>query len=58
LGKKLTEYELKLYEYSAYSLSEEIDLFYTSKINDEFAKIIFDEDLIKEKIQIILEVIE
>ena len=49
---------MKLYEYSAYSLSEEIDLFYCSKINDEFAEIVFDEDLIKEKIQIILEVIE
>lgn len=33
LGRKLTDYELKLYEYSAYSLSEEIDLFYCAKIN-------------------------
>jgi hypothetical protein len=28
LGAKLSDYELKLYEYSTFSLSEEIDIFY------------------------------
>ena len=36
ISRKLTEYELRLYEYSSFSLNEEIDIFYCRKMNDDF----------------------
>ena len=36
IARKLTEYELRLYEYSSFSLNEEIDIFYCSKNNLDF----------------------
>ncbi len=36
ISRKLTEYELRLYEYSSFSLNEEIDIFYCRKINKDF----------------------
>ena len=35
MGEKLTEYELKLYEYSAFSLMEEVDIFFIKAKNKE-----------------------
>lgn len=36
ISRKLTEYELRLYEYSSFSLNEEIDIFYCRKVNKDF----------------------
>ena len=36
ISRKLTEYELRLYEYSSFSLNEEIDIFYCRKVNSDF----------------------
>jgi hypothetical protein len=58
LGAKLSDYELKLYEYSTFSLSEEIDIFYCKAKNAEVFKPEFDEEMLTEKSQLILELLE
>ena len=58
LGKKLTEYELHLYEYSAFSLSEEVDMFYCKNLEHVIAMGKINEMKIKSKIQYILEILE
>ena len=58
LGDKLSQYELNLYEYSAFSLLEEIDIFYCKKKNLELFENEFDEDSLMDKIQYLLEMME
>lgn len=58
LGKKLTEYELHLYEYSAFSLSEEVDLFYCTHKQPELAQAPLDMKKLRSKTQFILEILE
>ena len=59
LGDKLCQYELNLYEYSAFSLCEEIDIFYCQKRNlDTVGSVEYDEDSLRSKLQVILEYLE
>jgi hypothetical protein len=58
LGDKLSQYELNLYEYSAFSLLEEIDIFYCKNKNMEVFENYFDEDSLLDKIQYLLEMME
>ena len=58
LGKKLTEYELHLYEYSAFSLTEEIDLFYCTHKQHGLAKNPLNLQKLRNKTQFILEILE
>lgn len=58
MGKKLTEYELHLYEYSAFSLSEEVDLFYCTHKQAELAQVPLDLKKLRSKTQFILEILE
>ena len=58
LGAKLSDYELKLYEYSMFSLSEEVDIFYCKAKNSEVFKPEYDEEMLTEKSQLILELLE
>ena len=48
-GDKLSEYELNLYEYSTFSLTEEIDIFYCKHKNPIF-KNSFDDESLRDKI--------
>ena len=60
LGAKLSEYELNLYEYSTFSLSEEIDIFLCKQKNPEaFAEgITYNEDTVRFKCQSILDTLD
>ena len=51
LGAKLSDYELNLYEYSTFSLSEEVDIFYCKNKQKEVLgdDVDYDEDSLTEK---------
>ena len=48
LGAKLSEYELNLYEYSTFSLCEEIDIFFC-KHNTKSDDVTYNEDTVRTK---------
>lgn len=50
ISRKLTEYELRLYEYSSFSLTEEIDIFYCKKVNIDFDSKVWTENTLKCKV--------
>lgn len=58
LGAKLSDYELKLYEYSTFSLSEEVDIFYCKTKNKDVFSESFESEMLTEKSQMILELLE
>ena len=58
LGAKLSDYELKLYEYSTFSLCEEIDIFYCKNQNSEVFEDPYDAERLTESSQLILELLE
>ena len=58
LGAKLSDYELKLYEYSTFSLCEEIDIFYCKNHNPEVFDQPYDNERLTESSQLILELLE
>ena len=55
LGDRLTSYELQLYEYSAFSLSEEVDLHHC-RVMQKLQP--FEEAKLKPKVQYLLELLE
>ena len=58
LGNALTKYELQLYEYAAFSLSEEVDLFYCRKQQDDAMPFILEDGELRPRIQSLIDVLE
>ena len=48
LGNTLSAYEANLYEYAAFSLTEEVDVAFCKMNNKEFAAIKFDDNTLRE----------
>lgn len=57
-GKNLSSYEVKLFEYSNFSLMEEVDIVFCKIKRQAFASATLDEDQIKGKILSLTEVLE
>ena len=59
LGANLSSYETNLYEYSSFSLNEEIDIVYCKIENEsDFLATTFDDDTLHDKVSILMEMME